>query len=293
MNDLKKSIKTDLMVIEEMPKDNYSFPIKHFIEFMKGKELSKITYPTALDYYNYQKSLALDSITAATFNSRLAALKNRLQYLLSLTPDNLRIDKRWAFNEKLKKLKPIKINKSIDFTLLPSVKNILDLTEKIKDSSPSISLIVRLGLATGLRISSVINIKFSDLTYYQDKGIVNIRISKIKNGKADNKNVSIELIDEIKNCLKGKKYLFETKNGKQIQRTYVSNRLEHYSKQYLNQSISYHSLRHIVASKCNEKGWDPVKIQHFLFHERIATTLELYCHSQASQGDVDELGLEG
>lgn len=135
----------------------------------------------------------------------------------------------------------------------------------------------------GLRISELINLKFSDLFF--DEGFIRV---EGKGSKQRLVPVSEKAQRELEFYLmergsvipqKGhQEYIFLSKRGKAISRITVF----HFIKQYaemagITKNISPHTFRHSFATHLLEGGANIRAIQQMLGHEKITTT-EIYTH---------------
>lgn len=135
----------------------------------------------------------------------------------------------------------------------------------------------------GLRVSELINLKFSDLFF--DEGFIKV---EGKGSKQRLVPISASAIKEIKNYLYFRNE-FEAKKGHEDM-LFLSNRgtaisrimIFHFIKQYaeeagIEKNISPHTFRHSFATHLLEGGANIRAIQLMLGHEKITTT-EIYTH---------------
>lgn len=143
--------------------------------------------------------------------------------------------------------------------------------------------IIEVLYSCGLRISELINLKFSDM--FLDEGFIRVE------GKGNKQRlvpISQTAIKEINNYLLDRNHLdikkgsenvvFLSKRGTPISRIMVF----HFIKQYaeaagIKKNISPHTFRHSFATHLLEGGANIRAIQQMLGHEKITTT-EIYTH---------------
>jgi integrase/recombinase XerD len=143
--------------------------------------------------------------------------------------------------------------------------------------------IIEVLYSCGLRISELINLKFSDM--FLDEGFIRVE------GKGNKQRlvpISQTAIKEINNYLLDRSHLdikkgsenvvFLSKRGTPISRIMVF----HFIKQYaeaagIKKNISPHTFRHSFATHLLEGGANIRAIQQMLGHEKITTT-EIYTH---------------
>lgn len=166
----------------------------------------------------------------------------------------------------------------------------LDEIEKIKDTADLSTkeghrnrAIIEVLYSCGLRISELINLKFSDM--FLDEGFIRV---EGKGSKQRLVPISPLAIKEINNYLLDRNLLnikkgsentvFLSKRGTPISRIMVF----HFIKQYaglagIKKNISPHTFRHSFATHLLEGGANIRAIQQMLGHEKITTT-EIYTH---------------
>jgi integrase/recombinase XerD len=140
----------------------------------------------------------------------------------------------------------------------------------------------------GLRVSELINLKFSDLFY--DEGFIRVI------GKGDKERlvpVSISVKKEIDFYVNGwrndisvakghEDYVFLNRRGKALTRVMIFTIIKNLSEAIgLSKNISPHTFRHSFATHLIEGGANLRAIQEMLGHESITTT-EIYTHLDMS-----------
>lgn len=172
---------------------------------------------------------------------------------------------------------------------LPTVLTVyeIDLIEKSIDVSTPEGVrnraIIETLYSCGLRISELVNLKFSDIFF--DDGFVRV---EGKGSKQRLVPISARAQKEINLYLESRKqivpqkgqqdYVFLSKRGKAISRITVF----HFIKQYaqaagITKEVSPHTFRHSFATHLLEGGANIRAIQQMLGHEKITTT-EIYTH---------------
>ncbi len=172
---------------------------------------------------------------------------------------------------------------------LPTVLSLSEI-EKIKESVDVSTkeghrnrAIIEVLYSCGLRISELINLKFSDM--FLDDGFIRV---EGKGSKQRLVPISEIAIKEISNYLLDRK-LYDVKKGAENV-VFLSNRgtpisrimVFHFIKQYallagIQKNISPHTFRHSFATHLLEGGANIRAIQQMLGHEKITTT-EIYTH---------------
>ena len=148
---------------------------------------------------------------------------------------------------------------------------ILDLSSK-KDETTS--LLIPLGIFTGLRISELSNLKIQEIDFenYQ------IKVVGGKGGKDRYIPINNVIIRYIKGYINDRKkgYLFVKSNQTPYSKRALQKKVEKLLKELsLDKKLSSHSLRHTYATLLRRRGMSLERIQVLLGHSRRTTT-EIY-----------------
>lgn len=143
--------------------------------------------------------------------------------------------------------------------------------------------IIELLFSCGLRVSELVNLKFSDV--YEEEGYIRIlgkgakeRLVPISQRALN--EIHLWLIDRNLQVIKPgeEDYIFLNRRGAHLTRVMVFIMIKQYAAQAgIKKSISPHTLRHSFATALLEGGADLRVIQAMLGHENIVTT-EIYTH---------------
>ena len=160
---------------------------------------------------------------------------------------------------------------------------LLDVIDKSTPEGTRNNAIIETLYSCGLRISELVNLKFSNL--YFDEGFIRVEGKGNKQRLVPISEIAIKKINnfisyrkEI-NVKKGfEDYLFLSSRGKPISRITVF----YYIKEYaeiagIKKDISPHTFRHSFATHLLSRGANIRVIQEMLGHEKITTT-EIYTH---------------
>lgn len=163
---------------------------------------------------------------------------------------------------------------------IENIMSVIDLSTKEGQRNRAI---IEVLYSCGLRISELINLKFSDLFF--DEGFIKV---EGKGSKQRLVPISHTAINEIEKYLLYRKHLNIKKGHEDV--LFLSNRgtaisrimIFHFIKQYAEQAgisktISPHTFRHSFATHLLEGGANIRAIQLMLGHEKITTT-EIYTH---------------
>ena len=183
------------------------------------------------------------------------------------------------FADQIMPKKPISLPKSIsedDVVKLldtPKVDSLIGLRDRA---------MLELLYASGVRISELVNLKFSDLDL--DRNIIKVfgKGSKerlVPFGEDAAQWISAYIDERKKNKdLASIKYIFLNNRGTKISRQAFWHRLKEYCLEIgLKQDISPHTLRHAFATHLLNRGADLRSVQVLLGHSDLSTT-QIYTH---------------
>jgi integrase/recombinase XerD len=160
--------------------------------------------------------------------------------------------------------------------------------ELIQRLSAKGRLFVRFLYATGCRVSEMIGVRFPDCKV---NGGVTIEVVG-KCGKARKVRIPRKLYDEIRATFGGKRWLFETENGTQYDRSYISHMIERQSRRAIGRMVGAHALRHSAATALISKTNKVQAVSEYLGHADPATTLRFYVHETLTDAELGALEIE-
>lgn len=151
------------------------------------------------------------------------------------------------------------------------VKDLINRTDNKKHK-----LMIKMLYSTGIRLSEIINLKYSDIDF-------NENIIWIKSGKGK-KDRYVGLSTELKkyflenyNVGSGNYYIFSVNGKKMSERGIQYAITKAVENAGINKNIHVHTLRHTFATHLLESNVDIRKIQHLLGHKNLNTT-QIYTH---------------
>lgn len=229
-------------------------PFLIFCDLNKIKNFNDITNEVLELYYMYLKSF---NNSNNTINKRIGLIRNMYNFLLSNGYiSNLNLVFK-HFEEK-----PIEITTITE-------KDIITLLEYFKKKSVKQKTIIFLLLETGLRRNELVNIKKSNINLRENK----IFLDYTKTHKSRYIYISDYLKKLIEKQLKEdtKVYLFETKNKKPLNASYITYMLYMAKKHTKIKNLSPHKLRHTYATMLLKNGANIEEVRRLLGH----TTYEM------------------
>jgi len=147
-----------------------------------------------------------------------------------------------------------------------------------KEKDEGFKLIYEFAFLTGMRISEIVNLEWSDINFMTREMKVQNKEEFTTKSKRERMIPMNEKVYSILSKLKmNSRYVF-VMNGRKIEKIYLSKRFkERVRDAKLNERIHFHTLRHSFASYLVQKGVNLYFIQKLLGHSQISTT-QRYSH---------------
>jgi integrase/recombinase XerD len=252
----------------------YSNDCQDFNKWLFSNKRYRAVAATEADIENYLKHLRIIDLSNSSINRKLSSLKHFFNYLSKT---------------KLLKSNPVmNISGPKNSKVLPKSLSIIDVNSLIEapDCSNFIGLrdraMIELMYATGVRISELINLEYSNID-------LNRSLIKVmgKGGKERmipfGDDALTWLINYIEfrrknNLSLNSRDFFISQQGKKITRQAFWHRIKIYLKASgLSMDVSPHTLRHAFATHLLNNGADLRSVQMLLGHSDLSTT-QIYTH---------------
>lgn len=252
----------------------YSNDCQDFNKWLFSNKKYRAVAATEADIENYLKHLRVINLSNSSINRKLSSLKHFFNYLSKT---------------KLLKSNPVmNISGPKNSKVLPKSLSIIDVNSLIEapDCSNFIGLrdraMIELMYATGVRISELINLEYSNID-------LNRSLIKVmgKGGKERmipfGDDALTWLINYIEfrrknNLSLNSRDFFISQQGKKITRQAFWHRIKIYLKvSGLSMDVSPHTLRHAFATHLLNNGADLRSVQMLLGHSDLSTT-QIYTH---------------
>jgi integrase/recombinase XerD len=252
----------------------YSNDCQDFNKWLFSNKRYRAVAATEADIENYLKHLRIIGLSNSSINRKLSSLKHFFNYLSKT---------------KLLKSNPVmNISGPKNSKVLPKSLSIIDVNSLIEapDCSNFIGLrdraMIELMYATGVRISELINLEYSNID-------LNRSLIKVmgKGGKERmipfGDDALTWLINYIEfrrknNLSLNSRDFFISQQGKKITRQAFWHRIKIYLKvSGLSMDVSPHTLRHAFATHLLNNGADLRSVQMLLGHSDLSTT-QIYTH---------------
>lgn len=160
-----------------------------------------------------------------------------------------------------------------------------------------------MGIYMGLRRSEILGLKWDAVDFTQQKLSIQHTVVRAKTVvekdslKTNNSSRILTLFPAAIQCLQKVKteqdankkffqddyhdtrgYIFTWEDGRTYDPNYISMLFKKATSAFGRPEITLHKLRHTCASLLINKGWDAKKLQYWLGHSDISTTLNIYAH---------------
>lgn len=253
---------------------SYESDIYQLYQWNISKNKIRITEIKKIDTSQYISYLFSQNLKSTSVNRKISSLKTFFNFLLKKKLIDVN-----PFADQIMPKKPISLPKSISE----------DDVVKLLDAPKPDSLIglrdkamLELLYASGVRISELVNIKFSDLDL--ERNIIKVfgKGSKerlVPFGEDAAQCISAYIDERKKNKdIASIKYIFLNNRGSKISRHAFWHRLKEYCLEIgLKRDISPHTLRHAFATHLLNRGADLRSVQVLLGHSDLSTT-QIYTH---------------
>ncbi len=252
----------------------YNEDIKDYMNFLK-KEKLEIKYTTYDDAIKYISNLYEKKMSRNSISRMLSSLRKYYKFLVKekILKENIFEDIK---NPKKNKSLPNFINESELDIMFDSIELISPLGQRNR-------LILEMLYATGVRVSELVNIKITDIDYYNMSIKVLGKGSKeryVFYGSFCEDILSIYIEDGRKKLLDKEKndYLYLNRYGSKLSvrsiRNIINNIIDNC---HLEKKVSPHTFRHTFATHMLNEGANLVDVKELLGHDSIETT-SIYTH---------------
>ena len=258
--------------------NSYKRDITSFINWLNHQKvpLKKSSNDNAEQFIRY---LVQQDQTASSINRKISSLKGFFNYLMNINSIG-----RNPFADVMLQSKQKNLPKSISEE---DVKKLLDAPDQESLIGKRDKAMLELLYATGMRISELINIEYTNFDF--ERYVVKVRGKGSKErlipyGPEAAKALGDYVAFRRENHLTlNSRELFINSSGKKITRQAFWHRLKKYLLQIgLTIEISPHSLRHAFATHLLNNGADLRSVQMLLGHSDISTT-QIYTHIAKSR----------
>ncbi len=249
----------------------YKQDLGSFINFLQKENLS--SWPT--------KAIDIDAFLAEQRDQKKAT--SSISRLIS----SLRKFYQWLVRQNIQKLNPmLEIDSPKKRRPLPVALTTVEVTDLLKqpDIKKKLGLRDRALLetlyATGIRVSELINLKFTDL--HEELKLVKVFGKGSKERLIPISKVALSWIDSYKEKVrdplilkvgKNTDFIFLNSRGGSLTRQAVWQIIKHYCKLAgIQKNVTPHTLRHTFATHLLENGADLRVVQEILGHSDISTT---------------------
>lgn len=248
--------------LSEYTKKTYQNHINFFIKTIGNKNINEVS---TYDYKQFLEVLKNRNISQATIKSYSNTLRSFFNYAFDNNYMYYKVNVEYIKAQT--QIKQTYSNEELEKLLKkPNVRKCTFTTYKVW-------VLENLVISTGLRITSVLNIKIKDLDLSNHSIIVNTT----KNKKAFITYLNLDMLQILKEYLsyrggEQEDFLFCTNEGKQISRRTMQQEIRDYNLSRGVEKTSIHLLRHTFARNSILQGQDVFTLMHMLQHNDITTT---------------------
>lgn len=264
----------DVLQIE----DDYSFYQNKVFTWFK-------TFNLEPNVINFKKYLNRIHNSPGTKYHLTAGFKHRLKYIYKLNPEVTTMD-NYRLKLELDQLPKIKRKKGI-----VKKADILTLDEQVflcHMTGKRTSLMIKFLLYTGVRVTEMLNVRLTDITWDDNSSTIHVREGK--GNKERETFCNTEVLNEIIEIFKPENYLFISSNKKVYSRHQIYNYLNRASKCHLGRKLGPHLVRHSFATCYLEKyPGDYKRLQEILGHSNIDILINFYDHQEIEAKRIENL----
>lgn len=248
---------------------SYKRDLEKVQHFMFSRGITEAKDVTAQDLSDYVKYLEDNQFAAATVSRNIASLKAFYHYMLQ---------EGLVGEDIAENLKAPKIEKKVPSIMSPD--EVVRLLEQPSGDSPKEirdKAMLELLYATGIRVTELITLKFSDVNMQMNFILCRDRSKEriIPFGAAA-KNALVKYLDGTREEMlenKASDVLFVNCSGQPMSRQGFWKLIKYYAKKAdIKADITPHTLRHSFAAHLVENGADLRSVQEMLGHSDISTT---------------------
>ncbi len=238
--------------------------VKYFIRLIGDKELSKYTLE---DIEQFKNLLVQDGKAPTSVNIYWRMLKTVFSF---------------AVKHEIIRVSPFKLSKclKLPFTKVDtlSLHDLLKINEKV--NNPTHRDLFTTAVLTGMRLSELLNMKWSDINF--TAGVINVVNGGgflTKNGKERVVPMHQRVIEIISQRKRIGVYVFSKSSGYKYERSFVSKIFKRAAREaQLSERIHFHTTRHSCASLLANSGVNIFDIQKILGHSSVNLTANTYSH---------------
>ena len=207
------------------------------------------------------------------------------------------------------------LSTATDEYLFLSEKEVTELLDFLRSTRPFLMPIAFFGIYYGLRRSEILGLHWSDIDLKKNclhirNTVVRVKtVHEERNTKTDSSCRDLQLFPTAIRCLQkvrekqeqDKRFfkgdyqntglVFCWEDGHPYDPNYLTRTFNKATKEFGRPEITLHKLRHTCASLLIDRGWNPKKLQHWLGHADIETTLNVYAHYQRCLDNGDSADL--
>ncbi len=248
---------------------SYENDILQFLNFLKENGIDDYRYIKAMDIRNFLSHLLNNGYSNTSLARKISSIKAFMKFLKKTG----RIEQNPALSIK----SPKKKRKSPSFLTEREMEELFELLPGNNLLDIRNIAIFELLYGSGLRASELVNLKLSDINFFNETISVFGKRKKYRILPLTKKSVeSLKRYIELRGKNEG--YLFLSKTGKKLTQRDLQRIVNRFISQVTTLTrMSPHTLRHTFATHLLTKGADLRAVQELLGHSSLSTT-QIYTH---------------
>lgn len=268
--------------MKKLTKDTFKIEWKEYLTTQKLSDRTINEYTRYLDsYFNKNNEVNKEQMDAWIRKNNNNVARAFIKKLIEFLVDHDYMDEKLLLY-RIPKIRGRKKKKEIIILSRGEVEYMAEST-----NNKRLKLMILVTYYCGLRLSELINIRFKDINWNKQQIKVLGKNKKIRYVPICNRllkemvdYIDSKPIEAVKDAYKNNVKFFPRS------KIWFSKQLTKVSKKSLQRAINPHLLRHSVSSYLRRRGLDLQKVQEFLGHENIDTTIR-YSHLDKSETKKD------
>lgn len=248
---------------------SYENDILQFLNFLRKNGINNYRYIKVVDIRNFLSNLLNNGYSNTSLARKISSIKAFMKFLKKTG----RIEQNPALSIK----SPKKKKKSPSFLTEREMEELFELLPQNNFLDIRNIAIFELLYGSGLRASELVNLKLSDINFYNETISVFGKRKKYRILPLTKKSVeSLKRYIELRGKNEG--YLFLSKTGKRLTQRDLQRIVNRFISRVTTLTrMSPHTLRHTFATHLLTKGADLRAVQELLGHSSLSTT-QIYTH---------------
>lgn len=269
-------IQTAWDALSDATKTAYDSDLKPFYAFI-NKPINEVT---PKDIVAFRDHLRSHKYKNATINRKIASISKLFNvYVMAGALKHNPVEMARQYSKLTSKV----IRSQRSSLTLQNIKDCVD-ARHISEADRRCAYMIKFLAKTGLRVSEMVNIEYSDISDMNDK-ICRIRILG-KGSKERFITIDKQFIDELKSVFVNNTDLFYSAKNRKYSRKSVHRLIKERFKRTVNINVHPHSLRHFfITHKIVVEKKDIKAVSKYAGHSSSSITIDMYVDSALNSDD--------